>query len=43
MRIVLKAYLIKLITGSKIEVNSSCKDGGVDQCYDLSKKALCSI
>lgn len=43
MRIVLKVYLIKLITGSKVEVNTSCKDSGVAQCYDLSKKAMCSV
>lgn len=43
MRIVLKAYLIKLITSSKIEMNSSCKDSEIAQCSDLSKKVPCSI
>lgn len=41
IRIVLKVYLMKLITGSKIEINSSCKDSEIAWCSDLSKKAPC--
>lgn len=42
LRIVLKALLIELITGSKLKLIVHVKTV-VAQCYDLSKKTPCSI